>query len=93
VVSEVSPASILRADFVGYNRRFLSDAKQVQHWLGHHSPTFTLDRYGHLMDEGVVCALDVTAELESVARCNSHATHPTQIDPTTPETVLAEMAS
>jgi hypothetical protein len=25
----------------------------VQKWLGHHSPGFTLDRYVHLMDDGV----------------------------------------
>jgi integrase len=46
------------------------NAKQIQHWLGHHSPTFTLERYGHLMDEGVGSALDVTAELESLANPN-----------------------
>ncbi|HXR61447.1 MAG TPA: site-specific integrase [Solirubrobacterales bacterium] len=27
--------------------------KQVQRWLGHHSPSFTLDKYVHLMDEGL----------------------------------------
>lgn len=27
--------------------------KQVQRWLGHHSPDFTLRTYVHLMDEGV----------------------------------------
>jgi integrase len=27
--------------------------KQVQRWLGHHSAAFTLDVYGHLLDEGV----------------------------------------
>jgi hypothetical protein len=26
--------------------------KQVQCWIGHHSPSFTLDVYGHLLDEG-----------------------------------------
>lgn len=26
---------------------------QVSRWLGHHSPSFTLDVYAHLMDEGV----------------------------------------
>jgi integrase len=66
--------------------------KQVQHWLGHHSPTFTLDRYGHLMDEGVGTALDVTAELDSAARDNVMTIRPTQTDPTAPETVLAKVA-
>jgi integrase len=27
--------------------------KQVQAWLGHHSPAFTLEVYGHLMDDGL----------------------------------------
>ena len=27
--------------------------KQVQAWLGHHDPGFTLATYVHLMDEGV----------------------------------------
>ena len=26
---------------------------QVSRWLGHHSPSFTLDVYAHLIDEGV----------------------------------------
>ena len=26
---------------------------QVSRWLGHHSPSFTLDVYAHLMDDGV----------------------------------------
>ncbi len=32
---------------------------QVSRWLGHHSPSFTLDVYAHLMDEGVGAPLDV----------------------------------
>jgi integrase len=28
-----------------------ANAKQVQHWLGHHSPAFTLDRYVHLLPD------------------------------------------
>lgn len=27
--------------------------KQVQRWLGHHSPSFTIDTYVHLLDEGL----------------------------------------
>jgi integrase len=34
---------------------------QVSRWLGHHSPSFTLDVYAHLMDEGVGDALDLGA--------------------------------
>lgn len=28
-----------------------ANAKQVQGWLGHHSPAFTLERYVHLLPE------------------------------------------
>ena len=31
---------------------------QVARWLGHHSPSFTLDVYAHLMDDGVGAPLD-----------------------------------
>lgn len=34
---------------------------QVSRWLGHHSPSFTLDVYAHLMDEGVGTALNINA--------------------------------
>jgi integrase len=33
---------------------------QVSRWLGHHSPSFTLDVYAHLMDDGVGEALAIT---------------------------------
>jgi hypothetical protein len=44
------------------------NAVQVQRWLGHHKPSFTLDTYVHLLDEDVpepvffdaLCDLDVT---------------------------------
>ena len=32
---------------------------QVSRWLGHHSPSFTLDVYAHLLDEGVGEPLDL----------------------------------
>ena len=34
---------------------------QVSRWLGHHSPSFTLDVYAHLMDEGVGGPLESAA--------------------------------
>ncbi len=37
--------------------------RQVQKLLGHHAPSFTLDTYIHLMDEGIGAALDLDAEL------------------------------
>ncbi len=33
---------------------------QVSRWLGHHSPSFTLDVYAHLMDEGVGDPLELS---------------------------------
>jgi integrase len=44
-----SCASMLNAD--GRN------IVQVSRWLGHHSPSFTLEVYAHLMDDGVGRAL------------------------------------
>ena len=35
------------------------NVKQVQEWLGHATPTITLDTYVHLMDEGVGEALEL----------------------------------
>ena len=45
---------------------------QVQQWLGHHSPGFTLDTYVHLLDAGVGGALDLDSELvESDSKASS----------------------
>jgi integrase len=44
-----------------------ANAVQVQRWLGHHSPAFTLATYVHLLDGGVGEALDLDAELAQVA--------------------------
>lgn len=41
------------------------NVKQVQRWLGHHSPGFTLDTYVHLLDDGVGGGLDLASELSS----------------------------
>ena len=38
------------------------NAVQVQRWLGHHSPAFTLSTYVHLLDAGVGEALDLKVE-------------------------------
>jgi integrase len=42
-----------------------ANAKQVQRWLGHHSASFTLDTYIHLLDDGLGAPLDVEAELNA----------------------------
>jgi integrase len=39
------------------------NAVQVQRWLGHHSPSFTLDTYVHLLDERLTDPLVLTDEL------------------------------
>jgi len=36
---------------------------QVSRWLGHHSPSFTLDVYAHLMDDGVGAPLEPVTRL------------------------------
>jgi hypothetical protein len=43
------------------------NAVEVQHWLGNHSPSFTTDRYVHLLDG------DLGAPLEPL-RVNSGST-------------------
>jgi integrase len=40
-----------------------ANAVQVQRWLGHHSPAFTLSVYVHLLDDHVGDPLDLDAEL------------------------------
>jgi integrase len=40
-----------------------ANAVQVQRWLGHHSPAFTLSTYVHLLDSGVGEALELDVEL------------------------------
>ena len=40
-----------------------ANAQQVQRWLGHHSPSFTLDTYVHLLDERLPEPVDLGAEL------------------------------
>jgi integrase len=36
-----------------------ANAKQVQRWLGHHSPSFTLDTYVHLLEDDLGEPLDL----------------------------------
>ena len=42
-----------------------ANAVQVQRWLGHHSPAFTLSTYVHLMDGGVGKGLGLDRELDA----------------------------
>ncbi|MGI8806174.1 MAG: tyrosine-type recombinase/integrase, partial [Thermoleophilaceae bacterium] len=41
-----------------------ANAKQVQRWLGHHSASFTLDTYVHLLEDDLGEPLVLRDELE-----------------------------
>ena len=43
------------------------NVKQVQRWLGHHSPSFTLDTYVHLLDERLPEPVVLSSELQEPA--------------------------
>ena len=40
---------------------------QVSRWLGHHSPSFTLDVDAHLMEDGVGDALELRMPVRALA--------------------------
>jgi integrase len=40
---------------------------RLQLWMGHHSAAYTIDIYGHLVDEELAPALDLTLELNRSA--------------------------
>jgi hypothetical protein len=61
------------------------NAVQVQRWLGHHSASFTLDTYVHLLDG------DLGAPLEAVKGANKVQTRPTGNGRIQPEAVFAEI--
>jgi integrase len=44
-----------------------ANAKQVRRWLGHHPPSFTLDRYVHLLDERLPDPVALSLELTEFA--------------------------
>jgi integrase len=41
---------------------------RLQRWMGHHSPAFTLETYGHLLDGDLGPALDLRNELRTTQR-------------------------
>jgi integrase len=41
---------------------------RLQRWMGHHSPAFTLETYGHLLDGDLGPALDLRKELRTTQR-------------------------
>lgn len=67
------------------------NVKQVQRFLGHHSPAFTLDRYVHLMDEGVGEGLSLAAELRP--RTSPVRPYPLDTVGISPEPIALESAS
>ena len=66
------------------------NVKQVQRWLGHHSPAFTLDRCVHLLDHGVGDGINLAAGLTHDA--NKVQTHQAASNGTKPQYELAETA-
>src|ERR687894_320377 len=46
---------------------------QVSRFLGHHSPSFTLDVYAHLMDDGVGAPLDLGGSVDSIVSATNSA--------------------
>jgi integrase len=54
-----------------------ANAVQVQRWLGHHSPAFTLATYVHLLSDDLGEPLELSAELQVA---NPVATDPTALD-------------
>ncbi len=63
------------------------NAVQVQRWLGHHSPAFTLATYVHLLDGDLGDALDLAGELPGE---NTVGTEATGTDRIQPEALLAD---
>ena len=47
---------------------------RLQRWMGHHSPAFTLETYGHLIDGDLGPALDLRKELASPSESRPRAT-------------------
>ena len=53
-----------------------ANAKQVQRWLGHHSPSFTLDTYVHLLADDLGEPLVLRALDAKIVSRDSQATVP-----------------
>ena len=50
------------------------NVKQVQKWLGHHSPSFTLDTYVHLLSDRLPEPVSLRAELAEAERSDATLT-------------------
>jgi integrase len=63
---------------------------RLQRWMGHHSPAFTLETYGHLIDGDLGPALDLRHELPSPSEGPRRATDgANEPRPVTPASVTA----
>ena len=51
------------------------NAKQVQMWLGHHSPSFTLDTYVHLFEDDLGEPLTLSTERRPPSRALGSLPH------------------
>jgi integrase len=51
---------------------------RLQRWMGHHSPAFTLETYGHLIDGDLGPALDLRQELPSAKRRSAPRNRPSK---------------
>lgn len=65
------------------------NAKQVQTWLGHHSPSVTVDTYVHLLRDGPGEPLSLSAELE---KCQQGVSQSHVIPPDSAEALLVNSA-
>jgi len=50
---------------------------RIQLWMGHHSAAYTIDTYGHLIDDELSAALDLVHELDTDERTPSESETPT----------------
>lgn len=57
------------------------NVKQVQRWLGHHSASFTLDTYNHLLDEGLPRAHRAIGRAVATSRNRPPWSSPPTVDP------------
>ncbi len=68
-----------------------ANAKQVQRWLGHHSPSFTLATYVHLLSDELDAPLDLGDELGRGD--NTGTTHPTELSRNGSGAIRADIAA
>ncbi len=68
------------------------NVKQVQRWLGHSSPSFTLETYVHLLDDGVGGGLDLASELAVAGSESKVSPDLSELDGTGRESAIAAPA-